>query len=912
MEIVNKISSTRLGECSSSFETGPSSADETRSSDPKEHDLHQNIQRTAAAVDAVDDKEKVNVDLDGLIKQISGLLEFHSKKSLHPKPETHDYWPISSSVLLKLKDCLTEGAKCAETLKDIISSQDSSRVVRDVLNVIGHANLAAAGLLVVSHILERFEHISQNQKECLSVLEEMTKLAKHVKRLKERDRLKQEMEDTIKETTELIVKASIMCSSQMDVSCWSKFFKSQSNMIKLQQFQRKLKGMYRRMDQNMGICVFDAIEYPNMRPLITLERAYPKYAVGIEKRVKEVLRLLDSESESNALAVMLHGFGGTGKTTLADAVFARVCIKGCKYSMVRLFDDITSTPNIVRLQKLILQDLNRQTGGKKTIPDIGTFEEGQREIGHILEKDAVFIYIDNALHRDALEQLLPRDMTKAKNLRLLITARDKDVLRGCRHLKKRVYLMKFLDAEEAKELLNNEIHHEKDELYEQINSSQLDNIVQICGGIPRLLISVAGFIDFEADKQKAYRAIIQEKEKLTGQLLADVEHYVFHYESLPEMCKDPFLDICAFFKGWDWNTVSDIVGDSELDMLENRALVTKDTNMTLTLHDVILAIGNQKGRGSRFIITNEKQWEELLVKDMHGIKGLWFKENKDLLDMPATKLNSISDSLRILALGEFTRVKEKCIEKFEKLLFFQGEISDLPFHVSHLKELRYLNFQPQNLDLFKEIQSDLRHMELNGKGLSDVWKIPSSDVQQLQHLRALKLVGFKDVGKLLDQLGNSANGLQELIISYCSSVQELSKSISNFQGLRVLRINYCSNISVLAEDLTLLKYLRELDTEGCESLKVSLGVSQWKRVILNEKGCQNLGMYLRSLDVLSLNDEDCESEKVYLEPSNVPQWKTLLLDLDEEEACESVPVYVDSPDISQWEALKSNILEEIQ
>ena len=67
-----------------------------------------------------------------------------------------------------------------------------------------------------------------------------------------------------------------------------------------------------------------------------------------------------------------------GKSTLADAVFSRLDIVGCKYSMVRLFDDITSTdPNIVELQKCILSDLMVGTEEeKKQILDVRTFEGG--------------------------------------------------------------------------------------------------------------------------------------------------------------------------------------------------------------------------------------------------------------------------------------------------------------------------------------------------------------------------------------------------------------------------------------------------------------------------------------------------------------------------------------------------------
>lgn len=104
------------------------------------------------------------------------------------------------------------------------------------------------------------------------------------------------------------------------------------------------------MKTQFDICLYDAIDCRAVRPPTPLEREYPTYAVGIEQPIKEVVELLEWESDKKAVAVIVYGFGGVGKSTLADAVFARLHIEECKYSMVRLFDDITSTPNIVELQ----------------------------------------------------------------------------------------------------------------------------------------------------------------------------------------------------------------------------------------------------------------------------------------------------------------------------------------------------------------------------------------------------------------------------------------------------------------------------------------------------------------------------------------------------------------------------------
>lgn len=136
--------------------------------------------------------------------------------------------------------------------------------------------------------------------------------------------------------------------------------------------------------------------------------------VGIEKSIKDVMKLLECESEQNVVTVILHGFGGMGKTTLADAVFSQV--KGGKCSEVKLCNAIGSKPDIIQLQKKMLEHL-MEPG--ELIPDIPKPEDGQRALGKRLKEVEAFIYIDNVLDRVELKSLLPQDLDKAKKVRLL-------------------------------------------------------------------------------------------------------------------------------------------------------------------------------------------------------------------------------------------------------------------------------------------------------------------------------------------------------------------------------------------------------------------------------------------------------------------------------------------------------------
>lgn len=70
------------------------------------------------------------------------------------------------------------------------------------------------------------------------------------------------------------------------------------------------------------------------------------------------------------------------------------------------------------------------------------------------------------------------------------------------------------------------------------------------------------------------------------------------------------------------------------------------------------------------------------------------------MTIPAKKLDLMSGSLRVLALGPLTFVEGKCTRVFEKLVLFSANVSRLPFDLSKLKgfkELRHLCYNPEDL-----------------------------------------------------------------------------------------------------------------------------------------------------------------------------------------------------------------------
>lgn len=750
--------------------------------------------------------------------------ESQKSKESQRKPEktTNKLLSITSAGLFKLKEFFLEGVNGICSLKDALPAPEASKIARDVVKGLGQAHWVTSGFLLVAYILDSVETVSSNREDCLYLLEQMYVLAVDIKGLAP-DTDNPRLQKLVKDGTELIVEASLMCCSQIDRRYFSRFFLTTVNKAELVKFKEKLQDFTLNMIRGMGVSVYRKSHPARPREAARpREKEYPKNAVGIEEPLNSVTELLEWESAQRAVAVLVHGFGGIGKTTLANAVYARYYVKDCKHFVVRL----NSAQNIEEMQKTIQEDLMGGTEEGMTMSDGieggGTLEfdedyDRKRKIRSLLKNEAVFLYIDNVVKGNVLQELLSTwQLEDAKKLRVLITARDKDVLSGCK-MKTVVYAMKTLPLDHGRSLLIKEIYNNvTDDIKGQIPDSDLEKMVDRSGGIPKLLELIAGAIRSEPDKAKARRIVMYDSERLTGNTFNGIDEYIFAYDLLPDECKNPFLDICYFFKGWEWETVLNIVGESELNQLETRALVSKDNDM-ISLHDVILTMGKRKAQDTRFDFTDPKadEIEDFFEKDMEDlklVKGLWFGDQE--CKIPVDSLNSMHNSLRIF--GHKMALKEgQCEKTFDKLLVYKGETPHFPFKWSRLKNIRFLNYQPRNLTLLQEIPSrNLKHIELDGTLCSER-EILSSHIQQLQALQVLRLINFHSLEKLPEEWGEYLReNLTELTLSHCTSIKQLTGSISQLRGLKILKLYNCYNLRRFSKD--------------CESLSSSeLKLNMW-------------------------------------------------------------------------------------
>lgn len=154
------------------------------------------------------------------MEQLYRLLKFdkEGRKSSRAKASGH-YWPTSRGFSM-LKNFLSDGTN-ANWVKDTTSS-DEETAIKSLLEGIGEAHWAAAGLLMIADILERLETLYANRNESLMLLillDEMYRSAMYLRQFNEASPGSMEgMKDKMQKLIVCIVIAALVCCTGTDHS----------------------------------------------------------------------------------------------------------------------------------------------------------------------------------------------------------------------------------------------------------------------------------------------------------------------------------------------------------------------------------------------------------------------------------------------------------------------------------------------------------------------------------------------------------------------------------------------------------------------------------------------------------------------------------------------------------------------
>ncbi|KAJ9166730.1 hypothetical protein P3X46_021437 [Hevea brasiliensis] len=567
--------------------------------------------------------------------------------------------------------------------------------------------------------------------------------------------------------------------------------------------------------------------------------------VGIDSRIKEVESLLSIRSEG-VHSLGIWGIGGIGKTTIAGVLYNRISAQFESQCFVANVREELEKHTIVHLRDEILSKLlgvDIKIGIPNVLPSF---------VKNMLLKKRVLIVLDDVSSPLQLKSLLEEHDSYGSGSRIIITSRNKQVLKyGCA----KIYEVKELIPHEAFQLFR--FHALKQNRPSEAHVHLLERAMNYAEGIPLALIVLGSNL---CDKH------IEEWEselvKLEGTPNKDIQNILrISYDGLDQNEKNIFLDVVCFFKGEDKDRVINILDSfgfsakSGISHLNDKSLITISENK-LEMHDLLQQMGKDivdqeciKQPGKRSRLWNYKDIYHVLTKDKGTarVEGIILNMSQ-IRDMELSSTVFMKmENLRFLKFFNPCSAKNK--------VYFPKGLKFLPDGLTFLQwdgcPLKFLpsKFSPKNLIEFHMRESQLKRLWTEDQIPENLQFVDLSHsmnlirIPELSKFPKLKVLHLKDCTSLVeistslmyDSKLNDLNlenckslcrfpsclflrNLENLTLKGCSKLASLPSSIGELKSLHYLDLQGCSNLASLPNGIGELKYLQHLDLGRCSQL----------------------------------------------------------------------------------------------
>ncbi|XLT83598.1 hypothetical protein S245_005407 [Arachis hypogaea] len=488
--------------------------------------------------------------------------------------------------------------------------------------------------------------------------------------------------------------------------------------------------------------------------------------------------------------------GGIGKTTIAKAVYNKICREFEGRCFLLNIREVWDQDNGgVHLQEQLLSSIYQTMKLK-----IQNVESGKVILEERLGQKKILFVLDDVDKLEQLNALAANRKWFCPGSVIIITTRDQRLLNWLGVDK--VYRLEKLSDRESVELFSWHAFKEPFPIEEFVGFTC--KVVSYCGRLP-LALEVLGSHLFKRGIQEWISVLeklknipnkqIQKKLKISFDGLNDDED------------REIFLDIAFFFIGMDKDEVIDILNgcgystEIGISVLRERSLVTIDSKNKLRMHYLLRDMGREIIRENlplpeeRSRLWNPEEVLDVLSKDMgtKAIQGLALKLSRMKPIHLKTNAFRKMKRLRLLQLGG--------VQLDGDFKYLSTDLRWLSWHGCS-SEYTTIGFDQGNL-----VAIDFKY-----SNLQLVWK-------KRQMLMKLEILNLSHSQYLIEtpDFSNIPN-LKKLILKYCSRLSLFSDTIGDLKKILLVNLKGCTSLRILPRSIYKLKSLKTLILSGCSEI----------------------------------------------------------------------------------------------
>ncbi|MFS7950272.1 putative TIR domain, P-loop containing nucleoside triphosphate hydrolase [Helianthus anomalus] len=539
--------------------------------------------------------------------------------------------------------------------------------------------------------------------------------------------------------------------------------------------------------------------------LFSLNSGIDEDLVGMTTRLQELESQLEIGS-GGVRMVGIWGVGGGGKTTLAFALYKEIFRHFQGHCIVDSIRVEANQHGLKTLQQKMLSSLlERQV-------IVQSVEEGKDKIKRLCESN-VLIVLDDVNDSDQLESLVGSPNWFGSGSRIIITTRNKELLKG--HKVNTIYPIKLLTNDEAIRLFNKRAYNEEVPVEDYAALSL--RVISLVGGHP-LAIKVLGRYLYDKDTAGWINTLNKLKDIPNSKVMDVLK---ISYDGLEPYEKEIFLDIACFFRRRNANDATEIFEACKfhpgvgIQVLIQKALITI-VDGSFDMHDLVQEMGHFIVRGEH---PNNPEKHSRVWKH-EEIRNMCFGD--------ATVENNNIEAIRFDGYSyEHDNSSRFCkiVSNMKNLRWLRVDMRDGMYGGPNFlsNELHYIYWSKYPASLFPDgfQPVKLRVLKLSGSMQKELWKgcknLPQLKVLELDDMK--KLVSTPDFKGLLC--------LQKLTLSRCEELEEIHESLGGHKSLEYLRVWKCPKLRKFPT-MVKIENLKTLEIEDCglEDVDIPSGIDK--------------------------------------------------------------------------------------